>query len=430
MAAKSKSRLGLVSIVLLGINTMIGTGIFLLPSKPMELVGPSSVLVYILVTLIVSAIALCFAECASFFSRNGAAYLYAKEAFGDFVGFQVGMLKWVVAIIAWAALATGFVMILGELWQPATQEPIRSVLITALVGGLGILNILGVKHVKCINNIVAVTKLAPLLFFIFLGLFYIEYDNFTPFVRTDMEIGSIGEASLIIFFAFSGFETIAVAAEDMDNPRRNIPIAILIVLAISSLIYFLVQMVVVGVLGPALATSITPIADAASRFFGDYGRLFILISTLISSIGINIASSFITPRSAVVLAEDRLIPSFLSQNNSYGTPTAAIVISVILTILAALSGSFMKLAAISVVARLCQYIPTCLAVFVLRKKYGQSGMQFPRTFMVAIPVLGVLFTFWLLSNASIDELIWGAGAIVLCIPIYLFMRHGKRHIAT
>lgn len=421
-ASHKKTDLGLFSIVLLGLNTMIGTGIYLLPGKPMALVGPSSILVYVLVTVIVLAIALCFAECATFFSRNGAAYLYAKEAFGDFVGYQVGVLKWVVSIVAWAALAVGFVMILGEMWPTVLTEPYRSICIVSLLGGLGVLNVLGVKHVKFVSNVVALTKLVPLVFFIALGLFSMRLENFDPFFASEADFGRVGEASLIIFFAFSGFEVLGVAAEEMRNPQRNIPLAIIIVLGISAAVYFLIQLVVVGVLGSALATSVTPIADAAYYFFGSHGRLIILISTLISSVGINIASSFTVPRTVEVLAKDCYMPAFLAKKGSMGTPVAAIIFSVLLTIAAALSGSFMKLAAISVVARLCQYIPTCLAVFVLRKKYPQQMNLFPKSLKVVIPIVGVLCSLWLLANASADELIWGAGALVVSLPFYFFLR--------
>lgn len=418
----NKSRLGLFSIVLLGINTIIGTGIYLLPAKPMALVGPSSILLYVLVTFIVLAIALCFAECATFFTRNGAAYLYAKEAFGDFAGYQVGVLKCVVSIIAWAAFATGFVIILGEIWPLANKEPYRSSITALLIGGFGGLNLLGIKHVKIINNIVAITKLTPLFFFIVLGLFYMDTENFFPFVPVNMEFGHIGEASLIIFFAFSGFETLAVAAEEMHNPQRNIPLAIVIVLTIAALIYLLIQLVVVGVLGSDLVTSVTPIADAANKFFGVNGRLFILFSTLISSVGINIAASFTTPKTIQVLAKDGLMPKALAKTNFFGSPSRAIIVSVILTIIAALSGTFMKLAAISVVARLCQFIPTCLAVFVLRKKQAPEKSFFPKSLELATPALGILFTVWLLANASTDELLWGAGTMVISAPFYFIIK--------
>lgn len=423
-----KNRLGLFSMTLLGVNAMIGTGIYLLPSKPMALVGPSSILVYALVTVIVLSIALCFAECASFFSRNGAAYLYAKEAFGDFVGYQVGILKWLVSIISWAAVSVGFVMILGEMWPAAMTDPYRTLLIVTLVGGLGALNALGLKHIKLLNNIVAITKLTPLFLFIALGLFCMHAENFAPFVSTDFAFGRIGEASLVIFFAFTGFETLAIAAEDMHNPQKNIPIAIMLVLAISAFIYFLIQLVVVGVLGPELASSVAPIADAAYQFFGDYGRLFILLSTLVSSIGINIAASFTTPRIVEVLAQDKMLPAYLAKQNSNDAPSGAIIVSVILTLVAALSGSFIKLVTISVIARLLQYIPTCLAVFILRKKHGTKAMFFPESLRFAIPILGVAFSIWLLSNASYDELVWGSSAILLSIPFYFWMSKARQAV--
>lgn len=422
MTATKRPLLGLFSIVLFGFNTMIGTGTYLLPSKPMALVGPSSILVYLLVTVIVLAIALCFAECATFFSRNGAAYLYAKEAFGDFVGYQVGVLKWVVCILAWAAASAGFVMILGEIWPSALEEPFRTLIVISLLGFLGLINIMGVKHIKIINNIVAITKLVPLFLFIGFGLFYLKAENFFPFIPANADFGDVGEASLIIFFAFSGFETFAVAAEEMHNPKKNIPLAIIIVLLTVAVTYLLIQFIVVGVLGEALATSVAPIADAGYLFFGTYGRAFILGSTLISSFGMNIACSFATPRVVEVLAKDGFMPKILAKKSAYDTPYIGIIVSVVLACLAGLSGSFITLATISVVARLCQYIPTCLAVFILRRKYTPQWVLLPKSLEVAVPVMGVVFALWLLASASMNELIWGAGALVAGLPLYLFVK--------
>ena len=121
MTNETKSKFGFWSIVLLGINGVIGSGIFLLPGKAMALIGPGSVFVYLFMTLVVLTIALCFAECAGKFSRIGAAYVYAREAFGEFVGFEVGIMRWAIGIIAWAAMAVGFVTALSAVWPPALQ---------------------------------------------------------------------------------------------------------------------------------------------------------------------------------------------------------------------------------------------------------------------------------------------------------------------
>ena len=423
MTEASKKKFGFWSIVLLGINGVIGSGIFLLPGKAMAMVGPGSVFVYLFMTLVVMAIALCFAECAGKFSRNGAAYVYAREAFGEFVGFEVGIMRWAISIIAWAAMAVGFVTALSAVWPPALQEPYKTAIILSILIGLGILNILGVQMARLLNNLVTLGKLLPLLFFILLGVFYIKGANFTPLFPKGFAVDSFGAAALLIFYAFTGFEALAVAAEDMDNPKRNLPIALMLVMGICSLVYFMVQAVAVGTLGPALASSVAPVADSASAFLGPTGKWIVTIGTLVSIGGINVAASFLSPRSGVALAEDGMVPRKIAEKCRFGTPYLAIIITVLLAIPVALSGSFVKLAAISVVSRFAQYLPTCLAVIVLRRKRPDLQGSFQVPFGYLIPVVASLISLWLLSKASPEQLYWGLGAMLLGVPLYFLQRH-------
>src|SRR5262249_31930311 len=161
----------------------------------------------------------------------------------------------------------------------------------------------------------------------------------------------------------SGFESIALAAEDMENPAKNLPRAILLALTICSVVYVLVQVVAVGVLGPSLSESKTPIYDAASAI-GTWTGELMAAGTLISIGGVSLAAAYITPRTAIALAQDKLFPSKFAETNKRDVPVYAILLCGIITIAIALSGSFAKLATISVVARLVQFIPTALAVLV------------------------------------------------------------------
>lgn len=421
--AIGKNKLGLWSIVLLGVNSILGTGIFLLPGKAMDLVGPASIFVYLLVTLIAIAIAFCFAECASMFSRNGAAYVYAKEAFGDFIGFEVGIMKYFVSIVAWAALAVGFSTALEQVWPAASLEPCHSLLLVGLIGGLAIINILGIQKVELLNNLITLGKLIPLLFFILVGALYMEMHNFIPLPSQEIELNSFGAATLLIFFAFSGFESLAIASEEMENPKRNIPLAIFYVLLITSLIYVLVQTVVVGILGPTLATAPVPIAAAAEIIIGPTGKWLVMICMLFASGGTNIAASFIAPRSGVALAQDGVFPPSLATYGRFGTPTIAIVLTAILTLLVALSGSFVKLAIISVITRFVQYFPTCLAVLVFRRTRPDLASGFPRIFGPTIPLLAMICIGWLVWNAALDELVIGLGGLVVGVPLFFLQKN-------
>lgn len=182
----------------------------------------------------------------------------------------------------------------------------------------------------------------------------------------------------------------------MDDPKRNIPRAIVMVMLLVSAFYFLIMMVSIGVLGPDLAETKTPIATAAAVFLGTAGGLLVTAGTLVSIGGINLASSFLTPRVIVAIADDHMLPPVFSRYNRFHTPYVAILFATVVGILIALSGSFTTLAAISVVSRFAQYVPTCLAILVLRKRDPEHPSTLPVPFGPVIPVVAVLVSIWLL----------------------------------
>lgn len=218
----SKQRLGFWSIVLFGINGIIGSGIFLLPSAPMKLIGVGSVFALLLDAFLVATIALCFAQDANYFDKNGGPYLYAKEAFGNFIGYEVGVVTWAIRIIAEATAAVGFATILGAFFPNLSSSLARSAVIALLLIALALMNIAGVQLTKIINNIVTISKLIPLVLFISIGLFFLKGNNFVPFFpHGQYASGSFGQAALTMFFAFTGFEGISVAAGEMTNPKKK-----------------------------------------------------------------------------------------------------------------------------------------------------------------------------------------------------------------
>ena len=420
------SKLGLMSIILLGINAIIGTGIFLLPGKAAALAGFNSVWVILFDAFLVISIALCFAEMGGMFKKNGGPYVYAKEAFGNFVGFEVGFMKWAISIIAWSAMAVGFATALGGVWDVAATDLGKNVIATVIIVVLGIMNICGVKISKIINNVVTIGKLLPLIFFILVGIFYVKPVNFNAVqAATGMGQASFGAAALLIFYAFTGFESIAVAAEDMDNPEKNVPKAIILVILFVSIFYMFIQVICIGILGTNLATSQAPIADAANVFMGPLAKAMITAGTLISIGGINVASSFLAPRSGVAMADDGLIPSFISKRNSKDAPYVAVIVTVVFAVLISWTGGFEKLAAISVVSRFAQYLPTCLAVIVLRKKRPDMNRTFKVPFGPVIPIIAVLVSIWLITQSSMEKIIWGLGGLIIGAILYVIMNRKK-----
>ena len=419
-----KSKFGFWSIVLLGINSIIGSGIFLLPNQAYALSGAFSLVVVLFDAVLAMSLALCFAEASGRFHRNGGPYIYARAAFGNFIGFEVGFMKAAISIIAWAAMANGFATALSAV-VPVLNDPFyKNAIIILLMGSLGLINVLGVQVSKIINNIVTVGKLLPLLLFIAVGLFYVNAGNFTPMLPTGAaaETFSFGAAALLIFYAFTGFEAIAEAAEDMENPQRNIPRAIMVVMGLVSLFYFLILAISIGVLGPDLANTKTPIATAAAVFLGSAGGFLVTAGTLVSIGGINLASSFLTPRVIVAIADDHMLPPVFSRYSRFGTPYVAILFATVVGILIALSGSFTTLAAISVVSRFAQYVPTCLAILVLRRKDPEHPSTLSVPWGPVIPVVAILVSLWLLVQAAAQKILIGLGGLIIAMPFYFIMK--------
>lgn len=419
-------KLGFWSIVLLGINGIIGSGIFLLPNKAMAIIGPASLFVMIFDMLLVLAITFCFAEASGLFKENGGAYIYAKEAFGDFIGYEVGFLSWATRIIAFSTMSVGFATALGGLIPSLNTDMMKNIIISVIFIVLAVINLLGIKLYEVIQNLATIAKILPFILFIGMGIFYIEPVNFTLLVPNGVYTpGSFGAAAVMLFFAFTGFESLAVAAAEMENPQKNLPKATLITIFTVSAIYILLLACAIGIMGYELADTTAPVQAAFTRIAGAFGTTIVAAGTLISIGALCIASSFITPHSGLALAEQHMLPAFMAKRNRFGAPYWCIIVSTIVAMLIGYTGGFAFLASISVVSRFSQYIPTCLSIMVFRKKMPDAPRVFKIPFGPVIPVIALLVSFWLLAQAKPQQLLIGFGAAIVALPFY-FLVHRKK----
>lgn len=419
-------KLGFWSIVLLGINGIIGSGIFLLPNKAMAIIGPASLLVMLFDMLLVLAITFCFAEASGLFKENGGAYIYAKEAFGDFIGYEVGFLSWATRIIAFSTMSVGFATALGGLIPSLNTVMMKNIIISVIFIVLAVINLLGIKLYEVIQNLATIAKILPFILFIGMGIFYIEPVNFTPLVPNGVYTpGSFGAAAVMLFFAFTGFESLAVAAAEMENPQKNLPKATLITIFTVSAIYILLLACAIGIMGYELADTTAPVQAAFTRIAGAFGTTIVAAGTLISIGALCIASSFITPHSGLALAEQHMLPAFMAKRNRFGAPYWCIIVSTIVAMLIGYTGGFAFLASISVVSRFSQYIPTCLSIMVFRKKMPDAPRVFKIPFGPVIPVIALVVSFWLLAQAKPQQLLIGFGAAIVALPFY-FLVHRKK----
>ncbi|MCJ8341461.1 MAG: APC family permease [Cetobacterium sp.] len=416
------SKLDFWSIFFLGVNSIIGSGIFLLPNKVYKDIGMTSIIVILINAFLALSLALCFAECASRFKENGSAFLYSKAAFGNFMGFEVGIFTWFIGIVSWAAETQGFLTILNSLF-PALKDPLyNKILVVIICSLLGLFNYSGVDFSKILNNIITITKLIPLVLFISIGIFYIHLHDFIPFitkVSSNIFSSNFGSATLLIFYAFTGFDLLAVAAGDMKNPQKNLPKAIISVICFCSIFYLIIMLICIGILGNDLGNTTVPIASATSKFLGNFGFLFVTIATLISIGGITIALSFIAPRSIVAMSENNYFPKKFAKVGKRNTPGLAIFLSTLIVIILGTYGDFIFLAGLTVIARLVEYIPTAFAVIVLRKKLTTEPL-YKIPFGITIPIFAILVSLWLLSQATLEKILFGLGGLILGGILYFY----------
>jgi amino acid transporter len=407
-------------IVGFSINDVIGSGVYLLPAAAAAILGAASVGAVVLAGFAVLLLVLCFAEAGSYFDRPGSAYVYTREAFGELVGFEVGWMTWLARVSSVSSLSVGFARALGYLWPAANVGLGRGLAIVLPVLALTWINIIGVKSGVRTAVFLAITKTLPLLLFVFVGIFYVSTSLATS-VAAKPGSGTLGDAVLLLLFAYAGFENTAAPAGEFKNPRRDVPFALIVQIVIVTLIYSGVQWVALGTL-PGVVDSQTPLADAAARFMGSGGGLLMTIGGVISILGTNSNTVLSGPRYLYALARDGFGPRFLSTlHPRYRTPASAILVQTAIALPLAFTGSFEALATLSAVARLATYFGTALAVPVLRRKLPRQGaVRLPGGSL--IPIAAALLCLVFAASAKKENLIAGAIALAVGGVIYALRR--------
>jgi APA family basic amino acid/polyamine antiporter len=415
--------MGRWTLTALVINSIIGSGIFGLPSIVAGYLGKQSPVAYLIAGAGIAVIVACFAELASQFGASGGPYLYVREAFGRFVGIEVGWLQWAIKVTAAAAAAILFVDYLVEFW-PAAREPLpRLAVLTLLVGFLAAINIRGIKAGAAANNFFTVAKLAPLIVFAVAGGAFVL--NHHPPVEAAVTVASSlpvrnwFEAVIVLTFPFGGFEGAVVPMAEAKDARRDAPFALFTGLAVVAAVYCTIQFVVVSVL-PGAAVSNRPLADAARQMWGPAGASLMSLGALISVYGFLTALMLHTPRLMLALGEKGDFPRILARiHPRFRTPhIATMAFAAILWCLAAW-GSFQGNVILSSVGRLVVYGFTCAALPVLRRKNpGANSYRLPAG--NAIAALGVFLVALLASQLTLLEAIVVVASVVLAVGSWVW----------
>lgn len=385
----------------IAVNTIIGTGIFILPARITGLIGTYSLLAFVACAVIIAFIVLCFAEVSSRFQNTGGMYLYAREAFGPTVGFEVGWLYWIVRITTIATNCNALLISLGFFYPEATTGFWRVLVVTFVILIITVVNFIGVRESTIMTNIFTVGKILPLFVFVLVGLFFIEPANFT--FGAAPEYAKFSEAILILIYAFVGFEVAVIPAGETKDPRKNMPFALLAALVFCAFLFIVIQIVAVGTL-PELAGSKTPLADAAGKFMGYFGAAFITVGALISVLG-NLNGGFLAAsRIPFAMAEQKDLPQILAKTHKkFKTPFVSLLLTAVLIYIFTLQTSFYTALAIATITRLIVYATTCASLPIFRWRSCTPRAEFLAPFGILASLLSLILIGWLLTNVDFKK---------------------------
>jgi basic amino acid/polyamine antiporter, APA family len=398
--------------------------VYLLPAAAAAVLGPTSVWAVVLAAVAVGLLVLCFAEAASYFDEPGGGYLYTREAFGSFIGFEVGWMTWLARIASVASLSNGFALALAYFWPAVAAGWTRALVITLALLLLTWINVVGVRSGARTAVGLVIVKLLPLVFFVVVGFAFVQWSRFSSFPAPPG--GQLRETALLLLFAYAGFENTPAAAGEYKNPRRDVPFAMLVMLVVVTSFYVAVQFVAYGTF-PLPVNPDTSLAEAAGQFAGGWGALLLTVGAAISILGNISNTTLMGPRYLFALADDGFGPRALARvHPRYHTPANAIVAQMAIALVLALTGSFVQLAMLSIIARLTTYIGTAAAVPVLRRRFADRTNALRLPGGPTIPIAALLVSLAFLASAQMRNLVAGVIALAIGAVIYRFRREPRR----
>lgn len=431
----TKRSLGLLMLTALVAGNMIGSGVFLLPAS-LATIGTIGIVAWVLTSIGAIVLALIFANLSRMMPRTGGQYTYCREAYGDFVGFQIGYNYWVAVCVGNAAIVVAFVGYLSVFWPALNYTPWLSLAVSlATLWFLTLVNIIGVRQAGQLQVLTTVLKLIPLLLIGTVGLFFIHKHNLAQFnISGKSNMSALTMAATLTLWSFIGFESATVPADDVSNPKRTIPIATILGTVIAALVYIFSTIGVMGMVPLSqLANSSSPYALAADHLLGSWGGLLIAAAAMIACFGTLNGWTLLAGQIPLAAARDDLFPKPFARLTSRGTPAVSLVVSSILVSIllmmrygASLVDQFTFIILLATLASLIPYLFTSVAELILLMREPQKVNPARLKKSLILAIIGFLFTFWAIAGAGQDIVFYGLLLLLTSVPIYVWLMW-RRH---
>ncbi len=460
--------LGPWNLTALGVGAIIGAGIFVLTGQAAaNYAGPGIVISFILAGIACAFAGLCYAEFAAMIPISGSAYTYSYATLGEFFAWIIGwdlILEYLFAAstvaVGWSGYVVSFLKDLGLVIPAAfTAAPynhvappdagwnvwrlfaegwvgtgaVLNVPAMAIVAVITVLLVLGIKESSAFNNIVVAIKLAVILTFIAVGVAYLNAENWTPFIPEAAGEGKYGwdgvfRAAGVIFFAYIGFDAVSTAAQEARRPQRDMPIGILGSLAVCTVLYIVVSLVLTGIVKYTELGVPDPMAKAIDSLGASVAwlRPIIKVGAIAGLSSVILVMMLGQPRIFYTMSKDGLLPPIFSQvHPRFRTPWLATILTGVLAMTMAGLFPIGLLGELVSIGTLLAFAIVCAGVFVLRF----TDPDIPRPFRVPVfwlvCPLGVLFCGWLMYNLPRDTWVRLLGWMALGLLLYFV--YGRRH---
>lgn len=415
-----KREIGLIGAAFIALNGIVGAGIFAAPADLVAGAGAFSPYLFLIFGALMISVALVFGELASYADATGGPVVYARQAFGPFAGFQAGWLYYLARLAAFAANTNAFLTYLAVFMPGVDQGVLRAAFIVVLVIAVVSLNIAGVKGAVRTLNVITVLKIAPLVVLVVWGL-AANIDAIPAPVAPSIE--NAGAVSLLLLYAFVGFEIATLTAGETRDAKRALPRALVGTIIGMAVLYFLIQLAYVAIMRGE-APEGAPLAAAAAVLAGPWAAGAIAVAALVSIGGNLFAQMLTTPRITYALAQDGSLPSWFGAVNArHATPANSIVALGVIAGVMAVSGAFVWLAVMSALARLVVYLMCAAALPKLRRATGGRGWGLVG---VVAPLMAGALCVWAAAQAKPGAWAFLIGFAVLGAVIYAVTRWRKR----
>lgn len=416
--------IGFAGLGILVLNSMVGAGIFALPAAVSARAGVLSPWLFLVIGVLVITIVLTLAELASYFTTSGGPVLYTSRAFGPLPGFITGWLLAVSRVVAFAANSTVMATYLGAIAPWFNGDFEKKLLIIAVTASLTYANYIGVKRGVRTMGVITFFKITPILLLIVLGLQHVSGDTLFP--ASMPTIDDLGGTTLLLIYAFVGFEAVTVVSGESKDARRAVPRALVATVIVTGVFYFLVVLAYISVI-PDAGTSGATLIDVGRVLMGPSGTILITLAAFFS-IGGNLSSIILAvPRMTFALSEERLLPKWFGKvHDRYLTPGNSVLFVGAMGLAFALTGTFDYLAAASSLTRLAGYVLCIAALPIIRNRAtpAESAEAYRLRGGYLIPAAAMILCLWIGAQAGAEQ--WTVTGALLVAGLLLYAIAAQR----